>query len=145
MANDSDKEFLGGCLFVAFTSLATILPPIIVCMLDQQAPPFRVYSNAGLQFLFGESVLISGVMGLILARLGGLAGSFGSFGGFLCGAAYWFMHLQQMVPKCLATTGVPTEYPDSTVFLVPLAWALIGAIVSFLPMFKNPRLKHKDS
>ena len=145
MANDSDKEFLGGCLFVALTSFATILPPILFCLLDQQAPPFRVYTNAGLQFLFGYSAVISAILGLLLARVGSLAGSFGAFGGFLCGAAYWFMHLQQMVPKCLATTGVPTEYPDSTVYLVPVAWTLIGAIVSFLPMLKNPRLKHKES
>lgn len=145
MANDADKEFLGGCLFVAIASVAVILPPIVLCLVDQQSPPFRVYTNSGLQFLFGCSALISGILGLVLARVGALAGSCGSFGGFLCGAAYWFMHLQQMVPKSLATTGVPTEYPDSTVFLVPLAWTLIGAIVSFLPMFKNPRLKHKES
>jgi hypothetical protein len=145
MANDADKEFLGGCLYVAIASIAVILPPIVICLLDQKEVPMRVYTNDGLRFLFSWSVIASGVLGIVLARLGGLAGSFGSFGGFLCGAAYWFMHLQQMVARSIAQNGTPTEYPDSTIWLVPIAWTLLGFIVSFVPMFKNPRMKHKDS
>jgi hypothetical protein len=145
MANDADKEFLGGCLYVSIASIAVILPPIVICLLDQKEIPMRVYTSDGLRLMFAWSAVASGLSGLVLARLGGLAGSFGSFGGFLCGAAYWFMHLQQMVARSVAQTGTPTEYPDSTIWLAPLAWTAIGFVVSFLPMLKNPRLKHKDS
>lgn len=132
-------------MFVAVASIAVTLPPIVICLLDQSRPPLRVYSNDGLGFLFLWSTVISSICGAVLARLGGLAGSFGSFGGFLCGAAYWFMHIQQMVARAPAQTGVPTEYPDSTMWLVPIGWVAIGAIVSFVPMIKNPRLNRNES
>lgn len=132
-------------MFVAIASISVILPPLVLCLLDQKDAPLRVFSIDGLRFLFGWSALASGVLGLVLSRLGGLAGAFGSFGGYICGAAYWFMHLQQMVARSLAQNGVPTEYPDSTIWLVPLGWIAIGFVVSFLPMFKNPRLRHKES
>lgn len=145
MANDSDKEYLGGCLFVAIASLAVIVPPIAICLADELGNKHQVFTSDGLRAMFLMAAVISALLGLVANYLGSLAGRFGAFGGFLCGAAYWFMHLQQSIAKAPAQIGVQTEYPDSTMWIVPLAWIAIGFFVSFVPMFKNRRQRHKDS
>lgn len=145
MAKDPDSEYLSGCLFVAAAAILTLLPPIFFVSTDVEDVLPVIGTNAGLQRLFSWSAGYSALFGLIFSRLGGLAGAFGTLGGYLCGAAYWFLTIQQTLVKTLAKEGHPTEYPDSTVWLVPLAWLGIGIVVSFLPMLKNPRLKHKES
>ena len=145
MSRSADNEYFAGCLLVGATALLTLLPPIVYVGLDGSDEFPRIGTNEGLQDLFLRSAGFSSLFGLILSRLGGIAGAFGSMGGFLCGAAYWFLAIQQSFVKTLARYDQPTEYPDSTVWLVPLAWIGIGIVVSFLPMLKNPRLKHKES
>ena len=132
-------------MFVAISSIAVLVPPIAVCLADELGNKHQVFTSDGLKTMFIIASLIASLLGLVAAFLGGLPGSFGSFGGFLCGGAYWFMHLQQSVAKAPAEIGLPTEYPDSTIWLVPIGWVVIGFLVSFVPMLKKQRSKHKES
>lgn len=135
---------LGGCLISGAIALAVLLVPIVICTMRGTAN-HDINTSSGLTRMVLSSIVISGVLTLPIVRRFGIAPAFGALGGYACGAAYWFLHLQQTIAKSLAETGQPTEYLDSTMFLVPLVWFGVGAIVSLLPLYKNKRLNSEES
>lgn len=95
--------------------------------------------------MFLTAYVASGIFTIFMVRRFGIPPAFGALGGFACGSAYWFMHIQQTIAKSIPETGQPTEYLDSTMYLVPLVWLILGAITSLLPLYKNKRLNRVDS
>ena len=144
MNRDPDKEYLSGCLLSGMASLIVLIVPIVICNMRGSAN-HDINTNAGLTRMFLTALGITVVFALPFVRRFGIAPAFGSLGGYACGAAYWFLTLQQTIAKAFAETGQPTEYLDSTMFIVPLAWLGIGAIASLLPLYKNKRLNRVDS
>ncbi len=144
MSRDPDKEYLSGCLLSGAASLFNLLVPIVICMM-RGTENHAINTNAGLSRMFLTSLGITVAFTLPYVRRFGIASACGALGGYACGAAYWFLTLQQTIVKSVAETGVPTEYLDSTMFLVPIAWLGIGAVASLLPLYKNKRLNSVDS
>jgi hypothetical protein len=144
MSRDPDKEYLSGCLLSGTSSLVVLIIPIILCNIVGRQT-HEINTNAGLTKIFLISIGLAAAFTLPIVRRFGIAPAFGALGGFACGAAYWFLNLQQTIAKAPAETLQPTEYQDSTMFLVPLAWFTIGAIASLLPLYKNNRLNSKES
>ncbi len=140
---DPDKELLSGCLLSGSVSLAVLIVPIAVCLLRNSS--HEINTNAGLARMFIVSLVIAVAITIPFSRRWGIAPAFGALGGFACGAAYWFLHLQQTIVKALAETGQATEYLDSTMYIVPIVWFVIGAAASLLPLYKNKRLDRLDS
>jgi hypothetical protein len=144
MSRDPDKEYLAGCLLSGTASLVVLIVPIVMCnAIGRQT--HEINTNAGLTKIFVWSILPCVAFTLPLVRRFGIAPAFGALGGFACGAAYWFLTLQQTIAKAFAETGQPTEYLDSTMFIVPVVWFAIGAVASLLPLFKNKRINSKES
>ena len=144
MSRDPDKEYLSGCLLSGAASLVILLVPIVICSMRGTAN-HDINTNAGLSRMFLTALLITVVFTLPYVRRFGIAPAFGALGGYACGAAYWFLTLQQTIAKAFAETGTATEYLDSTMFIVPFAWLGIGAVASLLPLYKNKRLNRVDS
>jgi hypothetical protein len=143
-SRDPDKEYLSGCLMSGFSSLIILLVPIIICTM-RGTGNHDINTNAGLTRMVVSGMIITIAFTVPFVRRYGIAPAFGSLGGYACGAAYWFLTLQQTVAKALAETGVPTEYQDSTMFAVPFAWLAIGAVASLLPLYKNNRINSRES
>ncbi|MBI1331832.1 MAG: hypothetical protein JST12_00485 [Armatimonadetes bacterium] len=144
MSRDPDKELLGGCLLSGGIALVDLIVPIIVCTI-RGTSNHDINTSAGLMRMFLTAMAVTVVITFPVVRRFGIAPGFGALGGFACGAAYWFLHLQQTIAKALAETGEPTEYLDSTMYLVPLAWFIIGAVASLTPLLKNKRLDREES
>lgn len=144
MSRDPDKEYLAGCLLSGAASLVVLIIPIILCNAVGRTT-HEINTNAGLTKIFLWSILPCVAFTVPVARRFGIAPAFGALGGFACGAAYWFLTLQQTIVKAFAETGQATEYLDSTMFIVPVAWFAIGAVASLLPLFKNKRINSKES
>lgn len=144
MSRDPDKELLGGCLLAGSAALGVLLVPIIVCAI-RGSQSTDIYTTSGLTRMFVMANLGSAIIAIPFSRRFGIAPAFGALGGYACGSAYWFMHIQQSIPKALAQTGQPTEYADSTMYVVPIAWLAIGFVTSLLPLYKNKRLNRVDS
>jgi hypothetical protein len=144
MSRDPDKEYLSGCLLSGGASLVVLAIPIVIC-LARGSENHDINTNSGLARMFMIAVALSCSFTVPVVRLFGIATAFGALGGFACGTAFWFLHLQQAIVKALAQTGSPTEYLDSTMFVVPIAWLTIGTVASLLPLYKNKHLKPVDS
>lgn len=126
------------------SAVVVLAIPLVIC-LGRGSSNHEINTNSGLMRMFGLAALLASVYTLPMARRFGIATAFGALGGFACGSAYWFLHLQQTIVKAFAETGQPTEYLDSTMFIVPIAWFGLGAIVSLVPLYKNKRLNSLDS
>jgi hypothetical protein len=144
MSRDPDKEYLSGCLLSGTASLIILIVPIVVCTARGTAN-HEINTNAGLTRMVLTALAITIAFTLPYVRRFGIAPAFGALGGYACGAAYWFLTLQQTIAKAFAETGQATEYLDSTMVIVPAAWLGIGAVVSLLPLYKNKRLNRVDS
>lgn len=144
MSRDPDKEYLSGCLLSGAASLIVLLVPIVICLMRGTAN-HDINTNAGLSRMFLTALGVTTVFTVPYVRRFGIASAFGALGGFACGAAYWLLTLQQTIAKSIAETGQATEYVDSTMFIVPIAWLGIGAAASLLPLYKNKRLNSVDS
>lgn len=125
-------------------ALIVLVIPITVCLI-RGSSNHDINTTAGLTRMLITSLVLASVVTIPVARRFGIAPAFGALGGFACGAAYWFLHLQQTIVKAIAETGQATEYQDSTMYLVPLVWLLIGGIVSMGPLYKNKRLNRTES
>lgn len=143
MSRDPDKEYLAGCLLSGSASLVVLVIPIVLCNFVGRAT-HDINTNAGLSRIFLISIGLCIAFTLPIVRRFGIAPAFGALGGYACGAAYWFLNLQQTIAKSPAETGQPTEYLDSTMFLVPIVWLGIGAIASLLPLYKNKRINSTE-
>ena len=144
MSRDPDKEYLSGCLLSGSASLIVLIIPIVLCnVVGRQT--HEINTNAGLTRIFLISIILAAAFALPIVRRFGIAPAFGSLGGFACGSAYWFLNLQQTITKSIPETGAPTEYQDSTMFVVPLAWFALGAVASLLPLYKNKRINTRES
>ena len=144
MNRDPDKELLGGCLLSGAAALFVLIVPIVICTMHGTAS-HEINTSSGLSRMFLTAIAISAIGTVPIVRRFGIPPAFGALGGFACGAAYWFLHIQQTIAKALAETGQPTEYLDSTMYLVPFAWLFVGAVASLLPLLKNKRLNTVDS
>ena len=144
MSRDPDREMLSGCLMCGAMALIVLVIPIAVCLLHGSAN-HDINTTAGLTRMLITSLVLASAVTIPVARRFGIAPAFGSLGGFACGAAYWFLHLQQTIVKAIAETGQATEYQDSTMYIVPLVWLLVGGLVSLLPLYKNKRLNRIES
>ena len=138
MNRDPDRELLGGCLLSGAAALFVLVVPIVICTMHGTTN-HDINTSQGLSRMFITSIAIAGLGTIPIVRRFGIPPAFGALGGFACGAAYWFLHIQQTIAKALAETGQPTEYLDSTMYLVPFVWFSIGAIASLLPLLKNKR------
>ncbi len=125
-------------------ALIVLVIPIAVCLLHGSSN-HDINTTAGLTRMLITSLVLASAVTIPVARRFGIAPAFGALGGFACGAAYWFLHLQQTVVKAIAETGQATEYQDSTMYIVPLVWLLVGGLVSLLPLYKNKRLNRIES
>lgn len=144
MSRDPDKEYLSGCLMSGACSMFNLLVPILICTVRGTAN-HDINTNAGLSKMVITGIVITVLFTMPFVRRFGIAPAFGSLGGYACGSAYWFLTLQQAIAKAPAEVGVPTEYQDSTMFVVPLVWLAIGAIASLLPLYKNNRINSRES
>ena len=144
MSRDPDKEYLSGCLLSGTASLIILLVPIVVCSIRGTAN-HDINSNSGLMRMFLTALVTTMIFTFPFVRRFGIAPAFGALGGYACGAAYWFLTLQQTIAKAFAETGQATEYLDSTMFIVPVAWLGLGAMSSLLPLYNNKRLNSVDS
>jgi hypothetical protein len=130
--NDPDTEYLVGCATAGLAGVAVLVPPIVACLWDSYGAK-SIYQSDGLTFLVGGSAACSFIFAVFASLRKNIAGAFGAFGGIICGGTYWFLHLQQTIAKAPSDIGRYPEYQDSTMWLVPLAWLLLGAVASFLP------------
>ena len=144
MSREPDHGSLGGCLMSGAASLVVLNVPIVLCNF-RGTSNHDINTNAGLARLFLTGIGLTAAFTLPFVRRFGIAPAFGALGGFACGAAYWFLNLQQNIAKAVAETGQPTEYLDSTMIIVPFAWLTIGAILSLAPLYKNKRVNRSDS
>ena len=144
MSRDPDKEYLSGCLLSGSASLVTLLIPIVIVNI-RGTSNHDINTNSGLMRMFLLGIVLAVAFTIPVVRRFGIAPAFGAWGGFACGAAYWYLNLQQVIAKAFAETGQPTEYTDSTMVIVPLAWLSIGTVVSLLPLYKNKRLNSAES
>lgn len=144
MSRDPDKEQLAGCMLAGVASLVVLAIPLAICIRDGSTT-HAINTSSGLGRMFLTAYIASGIFTLFMVRRFGIPPAFGALGGFACGSAYWFMHIQQTIAKSIPETGQPTEYLDSTMYLVPLVWLILGAITSLLPLYKNKRLNRVDS
>lgn len=145
MANDPDKEYLVGCFSAGFQALLVLAAPIALCVWDATSKRHTIYTNSGLTTLFLLSLAVATAITVPGVRRGGIPVAFGALGGFACGAAYWFMHVQQTIAKALAEVGTPTEYLDSTPIFIAIGWLVAGFVVCLSPLYKNKRLDRKES
>jgi hypothetical protein len=132
MANerrDPDQEYLVGCSSAGIIGLIVLAAPVTLCMLDYYGTK-TVYTSQGLKQLVVISGAIAFFAGLIGSWVAKIAGIFGTLGGFACGAAFWFMHIQQSIAKAPSDIGKFPDYTDATMWIIPICWFLIGAIVS---------------
>ena len=134
---DPDSEYLAGCSVAGIAGFVALIPPIVLCVLDSSGPQ-TVFTSAGLTSLLLKAAILPVLGCAILSRIARLPAVVGGFGGFFAGAAYWFIHLQQMITKANLTRN-PTEYGDSTMFIVPLLWVAIGAAACFAPLLLKKR------
>ena len=144
MSRDPDKEYLSGCLLSGTASLIILVVPIVICSIRGTAN-HDINTNTGLTRMVLTALGITVAFTVPYVRRFGIAPAFGALGGYACAAAYWFLTLQQVTAKAIAETGTPTEYLDSTVFIVPIVWFAVGAAASLLPLYKNKRLNSTDS
>lgn len=144
MSRDPDKEQLAGCMLAGVASLVVLAIPLAICIRDGSTTHV-ITTSSGLGRMFLTAYVASGIFTIFMVRRFGIPPAFGALGGFACGSAYWFMHIQQTIAKSIPETGQPTEYLDSTMYLVPLVWLILGAITSLLPLYKNKRLNRVDS
>lgn len=128
---DPDSEYLAGCIVSSLIAFLILGLSVGRCLFDAYGPK-TVYTNSGLTML----VLQCAIPGLLITFSSvwkfGTAAFTGSVGGWACGAAYWFLHLQQSIAKAPVDTGKQTEYLDSTMWLVPVSLFLGGFAVAIL-------------
>jgi hypothetical protein len=135
-STDSDQEYLVGCMVAGLAGLLVLAFPVVRCLMDQQSGK-TIYTTAGLTTLWWQAAVPSVVVGLVASLWGRIPGTFGAFGGFTCGAAYWFLHIQQSISRAPGEIGHFPEYQDSTMWLAALGWILMGAVVCFLPLLRR--------
>jgi hypothetical protein len=143
MSRDPDQEYFVGCAVSSILGILVLVPPIVLCVIDSTGAK-SIYTSAGLVKLVGISGAAATICSLVGVRKYGIPAAFGAMGGFICGCAYWFLHLQQSIAKSQVDVGRLPEYLDQTMIIVPIIWLILGAVVSFLPLLKNQRLKRED-
>jgi hypothetical protein len=117
---DMDTHMLVGCWGFAATSLVTYALAVWPHFVFHQ-----VHLKATLGLCFALGLIPAGVAGAMASRKWGLAAAAGFLGGSMATGVFLFLRLQQAHIIKDATQAPQPDYPESWVWIIPLAWTLV--------------------
>ena len=131
---DMDTAMLFGCSGFVVTSIggwALSVWPYLVFPDTEKLQMLFLASAAGL--------IPAAILGVIATRKFGLPGACGFVGGSLSTGIFLFLRIEQIFISALARQAPNPDYPRMMMYLVPLAWILVSAILAliFLPREKD--------
>lgn len=96
--------------------------------------PFFVVYDLHIQANLSKATLLSliptAIIGMFLARLGGIPGATAFVSGAMIGAVFLVIRLGQVIALAGEGTNPPLEYSPSMGWLIPLTWVVVAWILT---------------
>ena len=127
-----EAELMGGCVTIGLVSIITYFVTI------WPFARFPEYTWTGLATVFGVGALPACCFGVYVCRRFALAGAIGFFGGAMAAAVFMHLRLQQTMLGYYGKDIPRPEYPESFAVLIPLAWFVLTASLSFIFYRREP-------
>ena len=128
-AKDMDSLMLTGCSAFVATSFLTYFLTVW---------PFLTFQDSHLAATLGVCALLGPLPALVLgayaSRKFELPGACGFVGGSMALCVFLFLRLQQVMLGKGSTDLPHPDYPDSWVWMIPLAWLVAAIFVALLAM-----------
>jgi len=133
-APDMDTAMLFGCSGFVITSIggwALSVWPFLVLPDTERIAMLGLASAVGLT--------PAAILGILATRKFRLAGACGFVGGAMSTGIFLYLRIEQIFISAFARQAPAPDYPRAMMFLVPVAWVLVAAILAlaFLPKEKE--------
>ena len=127
---DMDAAMLFGCSGFVVTSIGGYIMSVWPFLLF---PDTEKVARLGIAAAIG--FLPAAILGIFSTRKFGLAGACGFVGGALATGIFLYLRLEQVFLSSMARQAPTPDYPKILIYLVPLSWILVTAILAlaFLP------------
>ena len=126
---DMDAAMLFGCSGFVITSIGGYLLAVW---------PFIVFQDTERLTRLGLAAVVgltpAAIVGIFATRKFRLAGACGFIGGSMATGIFLYLRLQQEFLAFMARQAPKPEYPSVAMYLIPLSWIVLSAILAIISL-----------